>query len=128
MRRLLQAAIFNVAQLSWSDDIVRLKRLPIVESQTMGETKKKIYEALVAGATSGLHSAPLFAYVANKNPKSDNKRIIQAAFHALRDPHLTNPSVLKAICSLAAERRLIELGLEPTPTRPRHKKNSPQPC
>ena len=30
----------------------------------MGETKKKIYAALVAGAASGLHSAPLYAYVA----------------------------------------------------------------
>ncbi|MDZ5454480.1 hypothetical protein [Labrys sp. ZIDIC5] len=89
----------------------------------MGETKKKIYAALVAGAASGLHSAPLYAYVANKVPKSDNERVIRAAFQALRDPRMTDPASLRAICSLAVERRLIDLGISTESGRGRRKKN-----
>ncbi|WP_448955055.1 hypothetical protein [Labrys neptuniae] len=88
----------------------------------MGETKKKIYEALVAGAEGGLHSAPLYAYVANKVPKSNNKRIIRAAIQALRDPQMTDPTSLKAICSLAVERRLIDLGSSAENAKGKHRK------
>ncbi|MGJ4859708.1 hypothetical protein ACN6KF_005743 [Labrys sp. La1] len=90
----------------------------------MGETKKRIYEALITGAAKGLHSAPLYAYVANKVPRSDNKRVIRAALQSLRDPELTDPASLRAICSLAVERRLIDLGIEPRHAGSKHKKNA----
>lgn len=94
----------------------------------MGETKKKIYEALVAGAERGLHSAPLYAYVANKVPKSNNKRIIRAAAKALRDPQMTDPTSLKAICSLAVERRLIDLGGSAENAKGKHTKRHLSPA
>ena len=70
----------------------------------MGETKKKVYEALVEGATSGLTDAALYDHVVKRVPKANNKRIVRASLLALSDPDLTDRNILNVIYALADPR------------------------
>lgn len=71
----------------------------------MGE-KKKIYHALVDGATAGLSDKALFTYVLEKCPKTSSKRIVRASLLALSDPDLRDANVLNTIYALAIKHRL----------------------
>ena len=68
--------------------------------------KKKIYEALVEGATTGLSDVGLFEYVRNKCPKVTGKKIVRASLLALSDPELKDPQILKVIYALAIKHRM----------------------
>lgn len=72
----------------------------------MGDTKKKIYEYLIEGASSGLEDADLYAYIVGRVSKANGKRIARAGFLALSDPALTDRNVLNAIYALAIKHRL----------------------
>jgi hypothetical protein len=101
----------------------------------MSEKRKKIYEALIAGATEGLTDQPLDDFVAKRCPKATSKKIVRASLLALVDPDVTNEHVLGAIYALAIKHRMTEIGrdnakgdsegkgteLSPTPDRPKEK-------
>jgi hypothetical protein len=72
----------------------------------VGETKKKIYDCLIEGATSGLTDDALYDFVAKKVPKANSKRIVRAGFLALSDPALTDRNILNVIYALAIKHRL----------------------
>jgi hypothetical protein len=72
----------------------------------VGETKKKIYDCLIEGATSGLIDDALYDFVAKKVPKANSKRIVRAGFLALSDPALTDRNILNVIYALAIKHRL----------------------
>jgi len=76
----------------------------------VGETKKKVYEALVEGATSGLTDAALYDHVVKRVPKANNKRIVRASLLALSDPDLTDRNILNVIYALAIKHRLADSG------------------
>ena len=76
----------------------------------MGETKKKVYEALVEGATSGLTDSALYDHVVKRVPKANNKRIVRASLLALSDPDLTDRNILNVIYALAIKHRLADSG------------------
>lgn len=75
----------------------------------MSGTKKKIYEALVEGATSGLADAALFDFVVQQEPKANSRRIVRAALLALSDPALADRNILNVIYALAIKHRLAHL-------------------
>jgi len=75
----------------------------------MGETRDKIYVALVKGAAEGLRGNALYDNIVAKVPKADNRRIVRASLLALSDPELADRSTLTAIYELAIERRLLDL-------------------
>jgi hypothetical protein len=68
--------------------------------------KKKVYNALVEGATDGLTDKALFAFVRDKRPKTKSKVIVRASLLALSDPDLRDRNVLNAIYALAIKHRL----------------------
>ncbi|WP_187829539.1 hypothetical protein [Labrys sp. KNU-23] len=72
----------------------------------MGDTKKKIYEYLIEGATSGLSDEELHAYIVGHVSKANSKRIASAGFLALSDPTLTDRNILNTIYALAIKHRL----------------------
>lgn len=72
----------------------------------MGEKKKKVYHALVDGATTGLTDKALFEFVVDKCPKTSSKGIVRASLLALSDPDLRDRNVLNAIYALAIKHRL----------------------
>ena len=72
----------------------------------MGDTKKKVYEYLIEGATSGLTDDALYNFITKKVPKSSSKRIARAGFMALSDPALTDRNILNVIYALAIKHRL----------------------
>lgn len=76
----------------------------------MGEKRKKIYHALVDGATEGLSDKALYDFVAERCPKTSSKKIVRAALLALTDPEVTDQSVLDAIYALAIKHRMSEIG------------------
>ena len=76
----------------------------------MGETKKKVYEALLEGATSGLTDTALYDHVVKRVPKANNKRIVRASLLALSDPDLTDRNILNVIYALAIKHRLADSG------------------
>ncbi|MGJ4858275.1 hypothetical protein AB4037_05770 [Labrys sp. KB_33_2] len=78
----------------------------------MGDTKKKIYEYLIEGATSGLTDEELHAYIVGRVSKANSKRIARAGFLALSDPELTDRNVLNTIYALAIKHRLAGSGAE----------------
>jgi hypothetical protein len=71
----------------------------------MGE-KKKIYHALVEGATAGLSDKALFEFLQDKCPKTSSKAIVRASLLALSDPDLRDGNILNTIYSLAIKHRL----------------------
>lgn len=84
----------------------------------MSETRKKIYHALVEGATEGLSGQALYDYVRKQVPKTSSKKIVRAALLALTDPDLTDKHVLDVIYALAIKHRLDSLNVEPNDEEP----------
>ena len=76
----------------------------------MGETKQKVYEALVEGAKKGLSDTALFDFVVAQVPKANSKRIVRAALLALSDPDVTDRTILNVIYALAIKHRLDDIG------------------
>ncbi|WP_337271496.1 hypothetical protein [Oryzifoliimicrobium ureilyticus] len=76
----------------------------------MNAKHKKIYQALVDGATDGLSDKALFDFVVKRCPKASSKKIVRAALLALTDAHLTDWNVLNTIYALAIKHRMDELG------------------
>lgn len=72
--------------------------------------KKKIYEALVDGASAGLVDTALFAYVEQRCPQVNSRKLVRASLLALTDPHLADRNILQTIYTLAIRKRLEELG------------------
>ena len=67
--------------------------------------QKKIYEALVEGATEGKTDADLYNYVVEKCPKATGKKIVRASLLALSDPTLRDTNILQVIYALAIKHR-----------------------
>ncbi len=76
------------------------------KDRLVGDTKKKIYESLIEGATSGLTDDALYNFITKKAPKANSKRIVRAGFMALSDPALTDRNILNVIYALAIKHRL----------------------
>jgi hypothetical protein len=76
----------------------------------MAEKRKKVYHALVEGATEGLSDRKLYDFVLKKCPKTSSKKIVRAALLALTDPDVDDRNVLDAIYALAIKHRMDELG------------------
>ncbi len=72
----------------------------------MGETKKRVYEALIEGATQGLTDVALHDFVVAKVPKANSKRIVRASLLALSDPHIKDRNILNVVYALAIKHRL----------------------
>jgi len=68
--------------------------------------KKKIYKALVDGATKGLVDDALFAHIVEECPKASSKKIVRAALLALSDHELNDANILHVIYALAIRHRL----------------------
>ncbi|MHB0952802.1 MAG: hypothetical protein ACYC10_12870 [Allorhizobium sp.] len=75
----------------------------------MGEKRKKIYEALVDGATEGHSGAELYDFVQQRCPNTSSKKIVRASLLALTDPHVTDRNVLDVIYALAIKHRMDEV-------------------
>lgn len=71
----------------------------------MGE-KKKIYHALVDGATAGLSDTALYDFVQKECGKTGSKKIVRASLLALSDPDLRDGNILNTIYALAIKHRL----------------------
>jgi hypothetical protein len=76
----------------------------------MSEKHKKIYHALLDGATEGLSGKKLHEFVMGQCPKASSKKIVRAALLALTDPHVADRNVLNTIYALAIKHRMDELG------------------
>lgn len=72
----------------------------------MSKKPKKIYEALVEGATEGLTGEELFRHVLEECPKATSKKIVKASLLALSDPDLKDADILHVIYALAIKHRL----------------------
>lgn len=75
----------------------------------MGE-KKKVYHALVEGATAGLSDKALYEFVQAECGKVSSKKIVRASLLALSDPDLRDGNVLNTIYALAIKHRLDQVG------------------
>jgi len=75
----------------------------------MGE-KKKIYHALVDGATAGLSDKALYDFVQMECGKTGSKKIVRASLLALSDPDLRDGNILNTIYALAIKHRLDVVG------------------
>lgn len=75
----------------------------------MGEKRKKIYQALVDGATEGLTGDALYHFVLKRCPKTSSKKIVRASLLALTDPGVTDKNVLDTIYALAIKHRMDEV-------------------
>ena len=72
----------------------------------MSDKIKKIYEALLDGAESGLSDKALYTYVAEKCPKATSKKIVKASLLALSDDDVKDAQILRVIYDLAIKHRL----------------------
>ncbi|UDL88392.1 hypothetical protein LGH82_25145 [Mesorhizobium sp. PAMC28654] len=72
----------------------------------MSDKAKKIYEALIGGATKGLTDDGLFRHVLEECPKATSKKIVKASLFALSDPDLKDGNILHVIYALAIKHRL----------------------
>lgn len=72
----------------------------------MSDKIKKIYEALLEGAESGLTDKALFQHVVDECPKATSKKIVKASLLALSDDELKDAQILKVIYDLAIKHRL----------------------
>lgn len=66
----------------------------------MGKVKK-IYGALLQGATQGLWDQALLAHVTEECPYATDRRVIKAACRAFSDRQLKDRNILNVICNLA---------------------------
>ena len=76
----------------------------------MGEKRKRVYEALLDGATEGLSGKGLYDFVLKRCPKATSKKIVRASLLALTDPHVRDPNILNTIYALAIKHRMDEVG------------------
>jgi hypothetical protein len=82
---------------------------------------KKMYEALVEGAQSGLTDVDLLRHVVHRCPKATSKKIVKASLLALGDAELNDAAILRTIYALAIKHRVEPLtkadieALEETP-------------
>ena len=72
----------------------------------MSDKIKKIYEALLEGAESGLTDKALYKHIVDECPKATSKRIVKASLLALSDDELKDAQILKVIYDLAIKHRL----------------------
>jgi hypothetical protein len=56
----------------------------------MGEKRKRVYEALLDGASEGRSDKALYDFVMERCPKATSKKIVRASLLALTDPHVTD--------------------------------------
>lgn len=75
----------------------------------MGEKRRKVYEALVEGATHGHSGQILYDFVLKRCPKTSSKKLVRASLLALTDPDLKDRNVLNTIYALAIKHRLDEV-------------------
>lgn len=80
----------------------------------MGKVKK-IYGALLHGATLGLWDDALMAHVGDTCPYATDRRVIKAASRALLDPDVKDRNILNVICNLAIK---LHTGPIPASTLP----------
>ncbi|OWK24237.1 hypothetical protein AJ87_23695 [Rhizobium yanglingense] len=76
----------------------------------MSEKRKRVYEALLDGATEGLSGKALYDFVLQRCPKATSKKIVRASLLALSDPHVKDRNVLHTIYALAIAHRIYEVG------------------
>jgi hypothetical protein len=76
----------------------------------MSEKRKRVYEAILDGATDGHSGEALYAFVLERCPKATSKKIVRASLLALTDPHVTDRNVLNTIYALAIAHRMDEVG------------------
>lgn len=81
------------------------------ENICMGEKKRRIYEALIDGATEGLTADALHNYVCNRCPDASSKKIVRASLGALQDKHVQDASILRAVYALAIRERMRRFGI-----------------
>ncbi|KPF41459.1 hypothetical protein [Rhizobium sp. AAP43] len=72
----------------------------------MGEKRKRVYEALVDGATEGLSGDQLFQYIKKRCPKVTSKKLVRSALLALTDDDITDRHILDTVYALAIKHRL----------------------
>lgn len=72
----------------------------------MSDKIKKIYEALLEGAESGLTDKALYKHIVDECPKATSKKIVKASLLALSDDELKDAQILKVIYDLAIKHRL----------------------
>jgi hypothetical protein len=75
-------------------------------STLMGDKLRKIYGALVKGATDGMTDQKLFRHVLEECPKTTSKKIVKASLFALRDRKMKDAAILNTIYALAIKHRL----------------------
>lgn len=80
----------------------------------MTDKIKKIYEALIAGATAGLSDVALYKHVKEEHPKATSKKIVKASLLALSDPDVKDGAVLHVIYALAIKHRLDPVSKDDT--------------
>ncbi|APO68920.1 hypothetical protein IE4872_CH03320 [Rhizobium gallicum] len=76
----------------------------------MSEKRKRVYEALLDGATEGLSGKALYDFVLQRCPKATSKKIVRASLLALSDPHVKDRNVLHTIYALAIAHRMDDVG------------------
>lgn len=72
----------------------------------MGEKRKRVYQALVDGATEGLSGDQLFSYIRERCPKVTSKKLVRSALLALTDDDIRDRNILDIIYALAIRHRL----------------------
>ncbi|TBA51736.1 hypothetical protein ELH57_36720 [Rhizobium ruizarguesonis] len=70
----------------------------------MGKGRKRIYEAVLEGATGGLSEKELYDFTVKRCQKVTSKKIVRAS--------VTDSSILRTISTFAVEHRLKQLGIE----------------
>ena len=88
--------------------------------------KKRVYEALVDGATEGLTDQALYDFVKARCPNATSKKIVRASLLALIDPHLRDRNILDVIYALAIKHRLDDGEGEGAPSALAANQNMPQ--
>lgn len=77
----------------------------------MGKKRKRIYEAILTGATQGLSGSALYDFTVERCPKVASRKIVRASMLALSDPKVSDSNILRKISALAIEQRIKELGV-----------------
>ncbi|WP_337270222.1 hypothetical protein [Oryzifoliimicrobium ureilyticus] len=75
----------------------------------MGQKRKKLYEAILDGATDGHSGAILYDYVKSRCPDASSRQIVRASLLALTDPLVSDRNILEVIYALAIRHRMDEL-------------------
>ncbi|MDR6759443.1 hypothetical protein J2Y48_004759 [Mycoplana sp. BE70] len=79
----------------------------------MGEKRKKVYAALVDGATEGLTDTELYNFVLNHRPGTSSKKIIRASLGVLKDSRVRDRNVMQAVLALAINERMRRFDGQP---------------